>query len=162
MKTINWAEWLSAIGTIGAFGVSLFLLWMQQRDNQKISREKDSTQARQISVWIGESKSSSKYKKLWVQNLSEEPIYHLVARYGKMGVDFNKLPATNNNYIDLVWGNLPPKAKESETISAEFVSGDYFPDIPSVEIEFTDANSKHWRRNAMGNIENIRFRKPID
>jgi hypothetical protein len=156
------ASWLSAIGTVGAFFVALWLLFIQMQDRKATALETEKKNARKISAWcdIEDNKMA-----LWVQNLSDEPVYYLVAYVGKMGVDLEALPEPENMYIEPVFGTVPPGTKLDFIIDQnmqKYIKGEQFPDIPEVAIEFTDTNEKHWRRLQTGQIKKIDFRRPFD
>lgn len=153
------AEWLSAIGTIGAFAVSLWLLWEQIKESKKRRLVEQSNTAKHVSAWCDLTDDSAT---LWVQNLSKEPVYYLVAYIGKFGTNLELLPEPDNMYMEPVFGTVPPEAKLDFVVDKEFVTGERFPDIPEVAIEFTDTEGVHWRRNSNGKLKQIEYRRPFD
>ena len=152
-------EWLSAIGTVGAFCVSLWLLWVQIEESKKRRSDELANTAKHISGWCDLTDDSAT---LWVQNLSKEPVYYLVAYIGKFGTDLELLSEPDNIYMDAVFGTVPPEAKLDLLVDKCFVTGERFPDIPEVAIEFTDATGAHWRRTSDGKLNQIKGRRPFD
>lgn len=162
LSASDWASWLSAIGTVGAFAVALWLLYIQLQDRKVTALEIIEKNARKISGWCDIEKNKAV---LWVQNLSDEPVYNLVAYVGKMGVDLEALPEPENMYIEPVFGIVPPGTKLDFAIDKgmqSYIKSEHFPDIPEIAIEFTDANEQHWRRLQTGKIKKIEFRRPFD
>jgi hypothetical protein len=79
-------DWLTAVGTVGAFGVALYLLSVQMRDRHD---EHVRGQARLVAAWIDEIREElqedTQQSIFWkanvvVQNDSNEPVYHVVVR----------------------------------------------------------------------------------
>jgi hypothetical protein len=152
--------WISAIGTVGALWVAMWLLFEDLKD-RRASREADKQRvARRLSGWC-EVKGDKAI--LWIQNLSEEPAYDVVGYVGKTGTNLESLPDPDNVYMEPVFGVVPPGQKLDFKIDdRRFFASDIFPDIPAVAIEFTDANGLHWRRLANGELKNIPHRRPFD
>lgn len=153
-------SWLSAIGTVGALLVAMWLLFEEIKD-RRASREADKQRvARRLSGWC-EVKGDEAI--LWIQNLSEEPAYDVVGYLGKAGTNLESLPYPDNVYMEAGFGVVPPGQKLDFKIDdRRFFASDIFPDIPAVAIEFTDANGRHWRRLANGELKNIPHRRPFD
>lgn len=79
-------DWLTAVGTVGAFGVALYLLSVQMRDRHD---ERVRGQARLVAAWIDELRTEPQEDAqqrsflratVIVQNESSEPVYHVVVR----------------------------------------------------------------------------------
>ncbi|MCX7110648.1 MAG: hypothetical protein NTX45_11080 [Proteobacteria bacterium] len=153
------AAWLSAVGTVGAFFVSLWLLWIQIRENRKQRSYERTMTARHVSAWYDLQGGKSI---LWVQNISKEPVYYLVSYIGKAGTNFELPQEPENKYMEIVFGTVPPGAKFDQIVDTNFVTGEHFPDIPEVAVEFTDSAGIHWRRYANGEIKEILYRHPFD
>jgi hypothetical protein len=161
-SVIDYASWMSAIGTVGAFIGSLILLGIQVKDRKKEISEKRSSQARLVSAWCEETKKD--FSIVWAQNNGDEPIYHVVVRVGRWDTDFNSPPDSeeNNMYWEVVFGNIPPKTKQEFNVPNTLVSRAVFPDIPSIEIEFTDTRGIYWSRNRDGLLQEISHRRSYD
>jgi hypothetical protein len=78
----DWPSWLSAVGTVGAFFLALFILWKQGRDRQ---REAVVAQARLVAAWVAhidehEHEDPSVFYAITVRasNGSTEPVYDVV------------------------------------------------------------------------------------
>jgi hypothetical protein len=50
----DWPSWFSAVGTVGAFAVALYLLWVQINDRRKEARERVTAQARLLAAWVAD------------------------------------------------------------------------------------------------------------
>jgi len=85
---IGITDWLTAVGTVGAFGVALYLLSVQMRDRHD---ERVRSQARLVAAWLDELRyephedgQQPEFSRaiVIVQNESNEPIYRVVIRIG--------------------------------------------------------------------------------
>jgi hypothetical protein len=82
-------DWLTAVGTVGAFGVALYLLSLQMWDRHD---ERVRGQGHLVAAWIDELRTDERQKDdqqhaflraiVIVQNDSSEPIYRVVVRLG--------------------------------------------------------------------------------
>lgn len=83
---MDWPAWLSAIGTVGAFAVALWLLGVQTLDHRAQSRDQRMAQASLVSAWLRdilESKPGARefYELVVrVRNHSAEPVYWVSIR----------------------------------------------------------------------------------
>ena len=82
----HWGDvptWAAAVGTIGAFTVSLALLARQIADRRRETVERRTSQARLVSAWISELRlpeGGSPAIVLLLRNPSEQPIYEVQLR----------------------------------------------------------------------------------
>ena len=167
-SVIDWASWLSAVGTVGAFGVSLWLMSVQMNDRRKDKEEAKKENAKRVSAWYDDVHPNPDKANIWVQNLGDEPIYFAVVRAGRAGVDFSLPPGINdhlpegenNQYTEFVFGHVAPGQKLNWNIKK--LAGGHFPDIPEIELEFTDAAGRHWLRRSEGGLQEIACRRPFD
>ncbi len=116
--------------------------------------------ARRVSCWCdGDAVNAI----LWVQNLSEEPIYNTVCYFGNSDTNLDLLSDEDNRYMEIVFGVVPPQQKiDFKVGDSNLYEGKHFPGIPNTAIEFTDAQGVHWRRNEDGILKRISFRRPFD
>jgi hypothetical protein len=160
---IMWEQilaWISGIGTLGTLLIAIRLLWDHHRDRKVLLAERKSAVARKISAWCD---SAGEVPVLYVQNLSDEPVYDLVAYVGRMDADLTTLPGPTNRYIEPVFGIIPPNAKlDFKIADRDLIEGSHFPDLPAIALEFTDPNGVFWRRESDGLIHETRFRRPFD
>ena len=63
--------------------------------------------------------------------------------------------------IEILFGTIPPRQTLSDVVDYEVLADVGF-GIPLVELEYTDSEGKHWRRDRFGKVEEIRSRKPFD
>lgn len=154
-------SWLSAIGTVGSLLAAFWLLREDLKDRRAQRKSAVECDARKISCWC--EVVSEKHAILWVQNLSDEPVYNLVGYVGNSNADFNSFPDPENKYMDVVFGLVAPQQKLNYKIDDKrYFSGLQFPDLPQVAIEFTDAQEVHWRRDENGVVKIISHRRPFD
>lgn len=79
-----------------------------------------------------------------------------------MGIDFKNLDESGD-HTELVIGTLGPEQRIEEKILQHRVQRGIFPDIPEVELEFTDCQGKHWIREANGLLHEVNnYRRPFD
>ena len=155
-------SWLSAIGTVGSLVAAFWLLKEDLKDRRAIRKSQAENVARKISSWC--DVLSDERAILWVQNLSDEPVYNLVSYVGGAHSDLDALPDHENKYMEVVFGLVPPQQKIDFQIDdrrMEF-NRSPFPNLPQVAVEFTDAQEVHWRRDQNGKIIKINHRRPFD
>ena len=132
-------DWLTAVGTVGAFGVALYLLSLQMRDRHD---ERVSGQARLVAAWIDDwiderQKDDPQHTFLRaiivIQNDSSEPIYRVVVRLG-VGVrgTFVRSPGVIG----------PREGRELSILLPAPPRGD-----PAPDVLFTDRAGVSWIRN---------------
>jgi hypothetical protein len=143
------AEWFAAVGTIGAFVVALILLGRQMRAYRAAEDDRTRGQARGVAVWTriaGQHNSNEVRREIIVRNSSDTPIYNCVA----FASQYWEPPEFN---FSVQIGTLPPdedcvtEIPEGELSDPEVVRG------PRVEVAFTDARGRHWRRLSSGELE---------
>lgn len=154
-------SWLSAIGTVGSLAVAMWLLYEDLQDRREQRRLEREYLPRKMVSWVELRGEDSAI--LWVQNLSNEPAFDVVAYAGKSGTDLEGLPDAENVYIEPVFGIIPPQTKLDYPLEdKKHYQGSHFPDIPVSAIEFTDCNGNHWRRLADGKIVEKKSRRSYD
>ncbi len=156
-SSIKWGDvptWFAAIGTVATFIIYYFLLRGEIGKREDEKKEREIFTQRRISAWIdGET--------LIIQNKGYEPIYYLVVYYGPMGINFRSLDEPGK-HTELVIGTLGPDQRIEEKIKRHRVEREIFPDIPEVEMEFTDCQGKHWVRESSGMLKEVKSRRPFD
>jgi hypothetical protein len=132
-------EWFAAVGTVGALGVSLWLVKQQHDDRQDERREKRSSQARQVSIWVDgvEETETNMIVSYIAQNASSNPIYQVDAR----------LPTGTQGTFVRYLGMMGPSEKRRVRIMVGRAQpvGDKAP-----EIVFVDSNDRTWHRGRRG------------
>lgn len=124
-------SWFSAIGTVGAFSIALYLLWLNIVDRRSIQLRETESSCRSVSAWydLGGEKPV-----IWVQNLGREPVYDLVVYVGNADVDFNAPCDDSNYYIEVVFDIIPPGGRLDCNVEKACISGAPFPDLPAIEL----------------------------
>lgn len=156
MNAPNAADWLAAVGTVGAVLLGLFVLAREQRDRRKV-------QARSVNAWAVEVRPKRDRTELGVivgmsgkcvvveaHNSSTEPVYDFHA-----WVHHNLAPDSGSmgSHERAV---LPPGA---HTI---FVDGVDIPDgglahLPYVDVTFRDTAGRRWQRLYTGKLARDRI-----
>ncbi len=140
----------SAVGTIGAFGVALYLLFVQIRDRRLEAGDRRTAQARLVSAWFDDvspftdfaapTGSPAKFLEviILVRNGSTEPVYRVVVRV-KVGVlgEFVRLP-----------GTLGPG--ETRELRILVPPDDMHIGSPQVSVMLRDSAGRQWKRSGDG------------
>lgn len=174
----DWPSWLSAIGTVGAFFLALYLLGVQIYDRR---REARMTQARLVAAWVAniaerENTDPSAVYAITVhaRNGSTEPVYNVVVTtdVGVRGTfvrNPNVLgPGETREFVIMAPGE--PRGQPlgmvvrdrflledgSGRILLEDDSGVLWLEnyVPAVSISFVDSAGRHWMRQPKGKLRN--------
>ena len=152
-------EWITAyseigtaIGTVGAVIVALFLAGTDARRRRK---EEERHQAEHISGWMvdlpqGEEVSDGEmHVKLIMQNASNQLVYSTIASI--VSAQSGEHVGENENYRTYV-GRLPPGKSEYNIRHPGYGMSKRF----SIELAFEDARGKAWVRRGKGELERIK------
>ncbi len=136
-------SWLSAIGTVGAFAVALYLLWVQIRDRRSEVRDRRTAQARLIAAWLAElteepQADGSVFAELvvLVYNGSAEPVYSVVVKT-ELGV--------RGSFVRRPFVLGPHETREFRILSPGLPRGQ-----PAISISFKDSSGRQWMRSSTG------------
>jgi hypothetical protein len=154
-QSIEWGDvptWFAAIGTVATFIIYYFLLRGEIAKREVEEKERDNFTVRRVSAWIdGET--------LNIQNKGHDPVYYLVVYFGPMGVKFRP---DSGKHVEMVVGTLGPDQQQEVNISEYILKTGIFPDIPKVELEFTDCKGRHWIRESNGLLREVDHRRSFD
>lgn len=134
-------EALSAVGTIGAFGVGFVLLRQEHRREEARNEEERRLQAVKVSAWVEALPTAHGGRELLfhVHNASEMPIYEV------------SLPMPEEDADEAVFiGLVPPGQTVQRPAPREWLKTYYSPE--PVEIEFLDSSGRQWSRDEQGNL----------
>lgn len=134
-------SWLSAVGTVGAFAVALFLLGVQIWDRRGEAQDRRMAQARLVSTWWSDVLHEPEPQPvlvILVRNGSAEPVYGVLVRV-QVGV--------RGTYVRQV-GVLGP----GETRELQVVIAGYLKLVPAPDITFKDAAGRTWMRPGTGEL----------
>lgn len=94
--------------------------------------------------------------KLFVKNPTMVPFYDCVV-YGY------RLEHCNEPFADIevVFGTIPPRQTLDQKVDHRFLHSEMF-GHPLVELEYTDSEQSHWRRDRFGKLTRIDLRRPFD
>lgn len=139
----NLPSWLSAIGTVGAFAVALFLLRQQIRDRRAEVEDRRIAQARLVSAWLDKVVAPPGPGQfvlvVLIRNGSLEPVYNVALRV-EVGVrgTFVRQPG--------VFG--PGETREFEITLPSYPRG-----TPNPAILFVDSAGRRWLRVGGGQMK---------
>lgn len=140
------ADIFSACGTVGAFGVALYLLRQEQYREAARSEDERRAQASRVSAWMETRAAVNGGRTLYffVSNASEMPIYDvslpsIVPQDGKNAAD-------EAEFIGLV----PPGETIQRPAPAEWLRTYMSPE--PVPVEFSDSRGQQWSRDEQGSL----------
>lgn len=160
MLAINWGsapEWVAAVGTVGSLFAALWLVRKEGEDRKQREVERYSAPAHRVSAWCLEEEAKLI---LAVKNMGEEPVYNCMIYVSGTG-DFSGYPGQRpDSPREILYGTIPPGETLKDEKDASFAKAEHF-GFPAIEVEFTDARGKHWRRDMEGAVTEIAYRHPI-
>jgi hypothetical protein len=142
------AEWVQAVGVMGAFAVTGFAIVREMRMN-RLSREHllADRQARYVASWTGGWDVVNEMAEINYRNGSQEPIYGVALRVLSQE---RKDSAPDWTAV----GTVAPGAEATVTLSFREVQ-DVVSSLPAglpVEMVFRDSTDLWWRRSASGKL----------
>jgi hypothetical protein len=144
---IDWPAWLTAVGTVGAFGVSLYLLGVQILTRRDEARERHMAQARYVAAWMADivrvaEKDGHFSVSVLARNSSDQPVY---------GVSIKLEVGVRGSFVRTPYVLGPHETREFLTEVPAYPRG-----FPSVSIVFTDSGGRRWLRTGTGVLNNPR------
>jgi hypothetical protein len=133
---------LSAVGTIGAFGIG-FVLLRQEHQREELRAEEDRRlQAVKVSAWVEAHPTTHGGRELLfhVHNASEMPIYEVSL----------PTPYEDDEHEAEFIGLVPPGQTIQRPAPREWLKTYYSPE--PVEIEFQDSGGRPWTRDEQGQL----------
>jgi hypothetical protein len=158
-ESTNAAEWLAAIGTVGALGVSLVVLAFELRSRRKAEWDRRTETPSKVVAWVTHRSHSEPgpagttyYWRLTYRNRSNSMIYDvaITAERGWIGTsEILQLPLLppGEEKVDLEIEVDPPMPSAP-------VDG-----VPLLWIDFTDDRGQRWRRETTGALRQLGARK---
>ncbi|GLY18009.1 hypothetical protein Kisp01_50230 [Kineosporia sp. NBRC 101677] len=140
------ADVFAALGTVGAFGVSLYLLKQEQHREAARSEDERRAQAAQVSAWLEARTAVNGGRNVYffVRNASDMPIYEVsLPGFGPSGDGLTP----EAEFIGLV----PPRETVQRPAPKDWLK-DYFAPEP-VRVEFTDSRGRSWARDERGSLD---------
>jgi hypothetical protein len=149
-------DWLAAVGTVGAFGITYLLLRKEQEDRRQ-------AQARLVSAWLhrrlvqaklgGEEIGESLRVEMVFKNGSDEPVYDVkvtvVPRDGPFASDPDAAPWPSAGTVRGRMSLLPPG--EILMLDAPGISGQF--ESLAIGLSFNDAQGRRWKRLSKGSLK---------
>jgi len=164
------AEWVGALGTIGAF-IAAVAVFRKELDSLHAERESRSEErelrrrehARTVAVWvddreafIAEGVAPTYETTMHVKNASSWPVHNCVAYLIHPIAGPADDPAHPDHLAasELVIGAVPPGETVSEVVDQDCIDRDrvIFPGLVA-EVAFTDSAGLHWRRLVDGTLQ---------
>lgn len=135
------------------FSVLLLRRWKEDHELQTFTDLSKGIIDFGLTGWCEESGGAWK---LFVKNPTMVPFYDLV-------VSGFKMENCNEPFadIEIVFGTVPPRQTMDDTTEYSRLHSDMF-GHPMVELEYTDSEDKHWRRDRFGKLTSIPHRRPFD
>lgn len=134
---------LTAIGTVGAFGVALYLLRVQILDRRAEASDRRTAQARLVAAWLADLiERPEADDKLFadlvvlVYNGSAEPVYGVVVKV-EVGV--------RGSFVRRPFVLGPQETREFRILAPGLPRGQ-----PAVSISFKDSAGRQWMRSSTG------------
>lgn len=144
-------EWAGAFGTLLAFAVTLYLLFIELGDRRHERARQEQEQARLVSAWVGSvivgADAQRANVEVYLRNRSEEPVYDVLL---ELRPHFGEDADATLLMIELV----PP----GETFVEWFDHAPHDPELlarPPVTLYFVDAAGRTWRRDPHGRLTAI-------
>ena len=156
----NVPEWLAAVGTLGAFGVALWLLGRQLATYRASEDDRKLRDARRVATWWEEFRDpNSNFKvRANVRNAGESPIYDTAVFLGPaVGTEGRPPP----DKVTLHFGTVAPGNTSTIAIEASMVELDIETEVSDedgffrggwIEVVFTDSAGRYWRRDRKGQL----------
>ena len=132
---------VSAWGTAGGFLLAGAAFLGSLYDRRR-------TQARQVAAWF-ERDSDGSGVLLHAQNSSDEPVYRVRVEHARKLVD------------DLGWSVLPPGKVEKVPGARELVDQYDGSFSAPIQLTFTDAAGRRWRRTYRGRLERVHLDRKL-
>jgi hypothetical protein len=139
-------DWVSAVGTLGAFAVALYLLYRELINRQIEREERLKDQASLVSGWgIISSVDSGTICTAVVRNSSNQLIYKCRIE-ARIEATSRKRPP---RLAYAMWYVVPPGGEEQSSWKLDR----YHPSQwPAIELTFIDARGNTWRRKSTGEL----------
>ena len=136
------ADIFSAIGTVGAFGVVMYLLRKEQQREAARSEDERRAQAARVSAWLETSPTSHGGRELLfhVHNASDMPIYEVEL----------PLPSPDGAEATEFVGLVPPGQTIRRPAPADWLRS--YVDPEPIQIEFQDSAGRRWTRDEQGTL----------
>lgn len=147
-------DWVSAVGTLGAFAVALMLLARELAERTRRREQDERHQAQLVSAWVIDPPPRGGSVRnvdilhpddVWIgwRNGSQEPVHRVVVRI---------YPGfTDTTPIEARWEVWPPDSTGCDAVPMMIN-----PELmvrPPVELSFTDSAGRHWVRSTAGQLE---------
>ncbi len=138
------ADVFSAIGTVGAFGVALYLLRKEQQREAIRDDDDRRAQAARVSAWLETRPTLHGGRELLfhVHNASDMPIYEVSLP--------TMTPGDEDAEAEFI-GLVPPGQTITRAAPREWIRT-YFSPEP-VQIEFLDSSGNQWTRDEQGSLQ---------
>ena len=139
------AEVFSALGTVGAFGVALYLLRQEQQREILRSEDERRSQATKVSAWLDARPTPQGGRELLfhVHNASDMPIYEVSLPAMIPGED-------DGGEVEFI-GLVPPGQTATRPAPRAWIKSYLTPE--PVPIEFLDSSGQQWTRDEQGGLD---------
>jgi hypothetical protein len=154
-------DWLTAVGTVGAVVLSLYLARQQGREARKQERLQ---QAEKVTGWLAPYTGpigDRQYEGLHIGNASHQLVYDLVAQAVSVQGAFRVTAVGDSEERNLEFGTLVGNVPPGQFITRLHTGGGGMHVRLAVELAFQDAAGKYWLRHGSGILEEV-DKHPLD
>jgi hypothetical protein len=152
MSCADLPTWLTAIGTVGAVIVALYVAGRDER--RRVSRERRH-RAEQISTWLGPEGevSTGHVQNVIIQNSGTQPVYRTIASLVSVQGAFRETAVGDKRrqFCQNLIGTLPPGRHETKIEFPGHAPALRF----GVELAFRDAAGHSWIRSGDGSLKEV-------
>jgi hypothetical protein len=146
---VSFVEWLSAMTTAGALIVTGVLLRLETADAHRRRQLEDQAEARLVSAWVRTYRDDPDVDVV-VRSRAAEPIYDVRASIHGLDLtyaDYANLNEADDRRMGFMADLLPPGTDEQVSFESLNTGSSL-----SIDLEFTDAAGRHWRRESAGRL----------
>jgi len=137
------ANLFSAVGTVGAFAVAMYLLRKEHRREEHHDEQTRRSQAVKVSAWIEARplRDGGRELAFHVHNASDMPIYEVSLPI--------PIPTGDGQPNEAEFIGLVPPGQTVQRPAPKHWAASYFSPEP-VQLEFLDSSGQHWTRDEQG------------
>ena len=141
----SFPEWFSAIGTVGAVIVALYVSIIDRKRRVAQNRRE---QAEKIGVWKTHRSGAYQLDTIYISNASHMPIFDIVISYGSSYGSEARYVTGDSQQILMI--KIPPGLRKIDPSKNPIKKRSRNHLTQGIAISFRDSNGLFWRRDASG------------
>jgi hypothetical protein len=156
-------DWLAAIGTVAAFGVTYRLLRKELAAHRLYEEDRRRAQGRLVNAWLELRWRSNSEAEPWftVKNASDEPVYQVKITIVPAGSRFAADPEAARGQTDMIVGGeyrqlLPQESRQQSIDDVEWTFATW---ALVLGLSFTDSRGLRWERSPDGSLTEVTKRR---